>query len=133
MGKYRIWYRVFDTDGNIIGEGVHVKEYVREGTARNVADKHYGNRPYIKYEVCKRNPWLEYTKDKVCDICGRLHTIQVSAHGVEQGDYVTLYSRSGVIPKDPERNCFHFYRRYTVCPICAVEIKKLVDNLGREK
>lgn len=81
--KYKIYYRQFDENKNVIGEGVYHKEYVYPGNALREARQRYGDRSKFEFSIAPRNPFIEYFKDVTCSICGKTHTIEESVNGLD--------------------------------------------------
>lgn len=57
--KWKIWFRSYDSDGNITGTGVMMQEYIKKGNAERVAKKHFDRLQNHKWVVSKENPFIK--------------------------------------------------------------------------
>lgn len=125
--KIKIWFQTKDDHGNVTGTGVYHKEYCNYGNARRVADKVYGDKKNITYDIGILNPYEDHFTDAVCDICGKTHSMPVDAHfGLMRPDH-NMHIRSSSIPAEDSRKWFS--KSYHTCPDCIVKIKNFIDSL----
>lgn len=117
---YKIWYKEFDENGNEIGSGVYPRSYKNVGNAHNIRRKHYGDHSRFKAIVAKRDPWVDYFIETVCDCCGKTYNRRVSADGYDQGAdfYIKMYDADRV-----DRD-----HRY-MCDECATKIADFIASL----
>lgn len=116
---YKIFYRQLDEKGNIIGEGVYHKEYKYWGAAFNVAKKRYGDSSKFDYEIATRYPWMDYSMEVYCGVCGRKHTVIQATAGWNYTARISIsdHNTPGARTYDSWEN---------VCPDC---LKKVVDYI----
>jgi hypothetical protein len=123
--KWRIWFEQYDDSGNLIGSGVYHKGYVYWGTAMNMADKLYGDKPNFDYKVATRNPWVEYTCQVTCGVCGKEYTTEESCDGgYPLTNYIDMRDRSVGLRAG--------HHNYKPCPTCMALIKGFIENLKGE-
>ena len=125
--KYRIWFIQYDENGNEIGRGVSVKEYVYYGMAQRAARTMYGGDKRIWYMVAQLDPWTEHYIECFCDICGYKYKKQVdSVFGMARGHIV-----SNVDQTLKNRRRMRDY--HEVCMECFDKVSKFVDKLKAKK
>ena len=117
---WKIYYDQLDSDGNVIGHGLHPTEFVTRLWAANIAHKTYGNRKKYRYKVDQRDPHAEYLGGETCPICGGEFIFQEDSVGrAVDGHYVMLS-----IMKDGERTSF----TRLICPTCGEQLRICMDT-----
>lgn len=117
---YRIWFRQFNDDGEIIGEGVYNKSYKQYGTAKNVAKKQYRDMRNVTYIVAKRNPWITYHERIQCKICSKTFEVHVTCEGYGHTAHVHLQSYKREHPITDN-----------ICPDCHDSIAGFIQSLRK--
>lgn len=128
--KFKIWYQQLDENGEVIGTGVYHKEYVVEGTARNMADRLYGGKRDIIYKIAVINPFIKNYTDAVCDICGCIYQMPVDPtyNLPKKENRVTIMSRHA-IPTTNQR--YWFSKHMSTCDDCIRKIKSFIDSIPK--
>lgn len=122
--KYKVYYIEYDEDRNEIARGVDSKEYINYGNALNRARKlGYTDRNRYDYEVAWRDPWVEYSVNRKCEICGWGYRSPITheGYGLDPRVHLCDFDENG-----RARNK-HNYRH--VCPVCYGKITKFIDKL----
>ena len=125
--KYRIWYRQYDANGNIIGEGCYHKEYVTYGHAYNRARTLYGDKEGVIFEVAKRNPWADYTCMHVCDLCGYRFNVKENCDGYSFAGSISIGSIYG---KNKE---YPYIGIRSICLECRDKVVTFIDSLKKKE
>lgn len=117
---YRIWFRQFDDNGEMIGEGVYNKSYKCYGHAWNAAKKQYGDMDNISYRIGKQNPWVEHCEKVPCGLCGETFDVLVTSEGYGHTAHVSLgsYKQDRPIGAD-------------ICPDCHDSIAGFIQSLRK--
>lgn len=131
--EYKIWFRQYDENGNLIGEGqTYNRTYKRYGNAVNAAINRYDGVPGIEWVICHRNPFVEYTRDLTCPLCGRVHTVKENANGAALTNSVFMHDwGDGPDEKGSYRNTDHIQLR-DLCPECTAKIKNFIEENRRQ-
>ena len=139
--EYRIYFRQFDENYNLIGEGVSTKSYKRESNAWNAAEKLYRNRNGIVFCVGWRNPFEEYLSEATCPICGKVHMVREHHIGYDESSAIIVrdydYPRFGEGPmgtSDDLRRQYctpsHFF--HDVCKECMDKVEACIKSIMEE-
>ena len=69
---WKIYYEQLDENGNVIGQGVRLNEYITYANACRAARIYYGDPDKFRYEIAWRCPYKEYVREDPCCICGAI-------------------------------------------------------------
>lgn len=127
-GLYKIWYIEFDEDGKEIGRGVHGREYKNYGSAVNMARKRYYDHNRFKWRIAMRDPWVDYTKQHKCEICGWTYERPESVEGYDMGERI----RVPALDADDYTTRRHsdYYR---CCPVCSRAVVNFINDIRLER
>lgn len=127
--EYRIWYRQYDENRNLIGEGqTFNRTYKRYGNAVNAARKRYDHVPGIEWIICRRNPFVEYTRNFTCPLCGRIHTVRETADGIALTNAVFVNDWGDGPDENRDYATTDHIQLRDLCPECTAELKSFINK-----
>ena len=126
--KFKIWYIMYDDDGNEVSRGRYVNEYVYMSRAYTIARKQFGDHKKFRYIVSRRDPWAKYKAELECKVCGKMHLVEESPDGFAKGPHILLYNNA---PGTSSGEVAYGH----ICPECYEQYVKLTELLrnGFEK
>lgn len=124
--KYKIYITRVDKDGKEIERFIHPKEYAYYGTASKVAWETYPYHDGYRHIIAQRDPWVEYTRDVQCDICGTIHTVEESYNGYTHESDVYLTDDN--ICNERGRRGYHKSYKH-LCPNCITKIREFISSM----
>lgn len=117
--RYKIFYIEYDENGNEISRGVDDKTYSSRGWAWNRIEKKYGDKRFHCH-IAKRDPFVNYYNDAVCDICGCSYSRPEDDLGCDIGATIAINRRYKKVFNER-------YIYYNVCPKCIDEVLDTVQ------
>lgn len=123
--RLRIWFIEYDDNGNEIGRGVYYKSYAYYGTAKNIAEKLYGDRKKFKYGIGILSPFEKHYKTVKCWVCGKEYQVEMTSHGYCCNNHFHIHDAR----ENPGRRG---YICASCCGDCIDSIKNHIESLKGE-
>lgn len=124
--KFKIYYIKKDVDGNEIERGIHPKEYVYHGKAYSVANALYPKHEGYTFIIAQRDPFVKYTRDLKCELCGVEYAVDEHYNGHHNESYICFRDAN-----ETDRRRRTSYRE--LCPECIKKIREFLDSMAEGK